>query len=1297
MSSGVAPPSQAAGTAAERDTQYERFIDQRLERTRRQVKSVDMVTWVVAVVVGVLGYLMVAALADHWLVSGGLGFLGRLLLWIVLVSGTSYALVRCVLPLVLYRINPVFAAYSIEQSRPSFKNGLISFLLLRRERGQVEQEELAKRMYHGLAFRTASELSHVSPEAAVDRTPLLRLCYAMAVLVALCCGYLLFSPKNPLVSFGRVMWPWAAIDAPTRVTIRQVEPGDTEEAYQGESVVVSAEVFGVRSAEPVTLLYSTLDGQTVDQAIAMTLPEQGHRYRCEVPAGSLGLQQDLRYRLEAGDCTTRWYEARMQVPLSIVVESVEYRYPEYMGLEPRRVERQGDLLGPEGTEVTLRAKASQPIEQAHVEFDGDARKAMSMESHLSDATARLVLRMDAKDPTQPEHGSYQLRFLDARRRENRRPVRHRIEVIPDLKPEIHFVDRPDDQVRVPLGGTLELKVRAEDRDFGLRRVLVHAERDGRSLAIGPLLSRLKPAKAQKGPFEGRCAFSPATLGLQPGDRVLYWAEAEDNKEDAKGPIPNRAETTKQWIVVAGDEKPPTSKTNPPEGKQSPDRKPPPSPDKKNPAKPEEQPKQDPNQPKEQGKEPPGAQGKDPSAQPKPDEKSPGKGDPKKKPSGPKEPDSPQKPKPKPGDNQAEGDQDQGPGDQGGDKGKQEGKPGGGPQGKGDPQAKPSGASSAKSKPGEAGPDQAGSDQANTEPTPSGQGDANQDAASQDAASQAPVNRDTDPGEAMRRILEHGDKQAGGDKGKTSPEKPAGAEAGKGPTEGQGSKPAGETGKGPTEGQEAKKPAGEPEKGPTEGQGPKPPAPGKTEKGPAEGQGPKPPAPGKTEKGPTEGQGPKPSDVPGDSAEAAAKPGAGQEGPEKGSAPGPGGEEPGTKAEKKKKPSPGPGQAKPMPGGGEPDTVPQEAGSGVPPAEAKPTPRSDMPVGARPAAPDPVAEKPSPSADPPADVAKPKPLRAKSDTGGDKAAEGAQGAGQKSDRRGTDSPGSNAPSDQGDGKADQPGKGELGKRGGNQGAAGKAPTTPGRQGKGQGPGDPQPGEPEGSDASKPEAPNANANANAKAKAKPKPDGPDAESPKTDPLGAKEPGGKDSGVKGKSGAKNPVGKQGQPGQPGDPNSGTPEQKGGQPGSIPGGGGAEPGDKQDRGTESPKAVPTPVEDPNLEYARRQTELALRTLAEDLAKEKPELLDRLGWSRGDAEKFYQQWLEMMRTSKEQGPKGDAARKDLNKALRSLGLRPQSTQLRESTGPRDRVQQQDAGRFPPPPEWAEQYRAYTKGMAEQK
>ena len=77
------------------------------------------------------------------------------------------------------------------------------------------------------------------------------------------------------------------------------------ERFLSDQVWVRAKVDGLKDEEPVLVYYTTADGQSVDQAVAMTLSEGANRHQCKLPPDERGLQQDLQYYLTAGDCTTR--------------------------------------------------------------------------------------------------------------------------------------------------------------------------------------------------------------------------------------------------------------------------------------------------------------------------------------------------------------------------------------------------------------------------------------------------------------------------------------------------------------------------------------------------------------------------------------------------------------------------------------------------------------------------------------------------------------------------------------------------------------------------------------------------------------------------------------------------------------------------------------------------------------------------------------------------------------------------------------------------------------------------------
>ena len=413
--------------------------------------------------------------------------------------------------------------------------------------------------FPALEQRAAADLSKVRIETAVDRSHLVRLGWVLAAVLAVFIGDGLLSPKNPFRSAARVLWPWAAIEAPTRVTIREVLPGDAR-VFHGESVKISADIAGLRESETPLLVYSTADGQTVDQSIPLTRSE-GYRYQCGFPPGNSGLQQDCQYYLAAGDCRTGRFTIHARIPPSIVVDRVTYRYPAYTGLRDRTVEGQGqgDLRAIENTAVTIHAVANTDISPAtaKVNLGCTGRTLLLATAKGRECEARFTLQLSAEDPSRSKYEFYQLRFCDLDGQENIRPAQHRIEVLPDLPPEVQFLEPQRDDVAVAADGEINLKVRASDPDFGLRRVTLHAECGDRDLGLEPLLELPSPRPPYAGDFQHTYAFQPALLGLKPGDRVRYWADAEDNKE----PAANKSETTKRWIKVLGGSRRPGKQDN----------------------------------------------------------------------------------------------------------------------------------------------------------------------------------------------------------------------------------------------------------------------------------------------------------------------------------------------------------------------------------------------------------------------------------------------------------------------------------------------------------------------------------------------------------------------------------------------------------------------------------------------------------------------------------------------------------------------------------------------------------------
>jgi uncharacterized membrane protein YgcG len=546
------------------DTEERLFIDEQLDRTRAQVKTVDVLFGLLAAVVGALVLLLAAVVVDHWVLE--LGVWGRTAALASLFLWMGYCTWRWIAPSLLRGVNPLYAAHAIESHQPSLKNSLINYLLIR------SHDEEAVVVRKVLERQAAHDIADAPIDAAIDRTHVLRLSYALVAVVLACALYTIASPKNPFQTTARVIAPLAEIARPARVRIREVTPGDAA-VFHGSQVSVSAVIEGLRTGEDATLLYTTADGQRVDAAIPLTRSETGRNWQGEAPDDSLGAQQNFRYRIRAGDAVSEEFHVQVVPAPSVVVNRVDYVYPAYTRRQPFSVTDRGDLSALEGTRVTVHAAANQPVQSAWIEFDpapegnvsGDTEDSAAsllkrLPMQIDGTSARASFRLEWDSAAQaPRHGSYRVRFITAEGQRNRRAVVYAIEVQRDAPPEANILEPKQTRVEVPEDGVRKIVIRAVDADYGLSRITLRAVAGGSELTIPALLD--DPAGRTE-PVVVAYEFRPRDHGLKSGDEIMYWARVEDNRV-APGqttPAPNASRTPDYHLVVTPPAKAPPEST-----------------------------------------------------------------------------------------------------------------------------------------------------------------------------------------------------------------------------------------------------------------------------------------------------------------------------------------------------------------------------------------------------------------------------------------------------------------------------------------------------------------------------------------------------------------------------------------------------------------------------------------------------------------------------------------------------------------------------------------------------------------
>lgn len=588
----------------------EKALLDRVAQTRADVRRVDVLTAFCAFATLALGVLFVGVLLDHWVLPEGLSPRGRLFFAVAWVASTTLYFVVRLVPILRRQIAPLYAAKILEESWSDPHNSAINWLQLRREaadarkRSQKAQKTRNKEaaqdgenaqdaadsnasaefnavdpsILRGVALQAANRAASAPSETLVDCSGLIRWGVAFAIVVAVCGGYSVFSPKSPFASVGRIVAPTAAIERPQAVALEEVSPGDAT-VYQGDFLDITAKIDGAGSL-PVEIFYSTEDGRLVDLRVPMK-PIGASRFEARFPDGDAGFSEPLLYRVVVGaggrfESVSSTYRVDVKPRPTFQVEKTTLKFPDYTGLTPQTFANQGDVRAVEGTTVEIVARSNSPLESALFLPNGDESKGAKMQ--ISPENPRLatfefrldwkrtssVLRTADAEEKVPALTSYRLLSVDVDGQRNRDARDYSVETLVDVPPTIRWESAPESGATAALNDALRFQVWAEDPDFGLRAVRVRsAIRDldegasaGRATPE-PIDLPLRSRSAQPGadystgptPFVGPNVLSgalvPAQLGLQVGDEIEYWVEALDSKE----PEANVAATEKLLFVV----------------------------------------------------------------------------------------------------------------------------------------------------------------------------------------------------------------------------------------------------------------------------------------------------------------------------------------------------------------------------------------------------------------------------------------------------------------------------------------------------------------------------------------------------------------------------------------------------------------------------------------------------------------------------------------------------------------------------------------------------------------------------
>ena len=295
---------------------------------------------------------------------------------------------------------------------------------------------------------------------------------------------------------------------------------------QGVDVAIEARVTGATARPALHArrgagVWRHFTGETISGA-ASAAPV----YRFVVPA----VEAETRYRVAAGSATSPEYVIRVREPLRITSFQLEYRYPDYAGLDSETIQAaDGAVSALRGTEVQVTFETNQPLRGGVVDVAGgtrssitlvDANRGRAVIPVKSETTYTLILereRRDEGDQGKNAFGPY------------------RITPAPDREPMVAILE-PGADSDVPAELRQPLVIHAAD-DYGLSNLTLHFSYEGDE----PAAVRLRRFTGYPREATESHLWDLSGLNLVPGDVIRYYVEVFDN-DTVSGPKSARSRT-----------------------------------------------------------------------------------------------------------------------------------------------------------------------------------------------------------------------------------------------------------------------------------------------------------------------------------------------------------------------------------------------------------------------------------------------------------------------------------------------------------------------------------------------------------------------------------------------------------------------------------------------------------------------------------------------------------------------------------------------------------------------------------
>src|SRR4051812_32636085 len=403
------------------------------------------------------------------------------------------------------RVTDAQVAMYLEECDPTLEAAIISAVEATAEGGSPDH---SPRLVEKLVERAIDQCRAVERGSVVDQSAVKRHAISLAAIAAIATLIVALGPAYLRQGLSALLVISRSAEASSPYSI-EVTPGSVK-VPRGADQAVHAKLIGF-NAKDAAVLMRTSAGAPFERVPLVAAAGPGNDIAGSFEGMLFHLDKQTEYYVESNGVLSKTFTLSVVDLPTVKQLDLEYVFPSYTGLPPRKVDDGGDVAAIRGTEVRLHITPTMAAPAGRILLNDGASAPLTAQS---DGSLTGSFRID-------KQGFYRIELTGPHAEKVDASPQYTIDVIDDQAPAVHFTKPGRDTQATPVE-ELFLEARADD-DYGVKSLQLFYSVNGSTPKSINLFSGRPLTEVS-----GAHTIYLEELGLKPGDFVSYYAKASDS-------------------------------------------------------------------------------------------------------------------------------------------------------------------------------------------------------------------------------------------------------------------------------------------------------------------------------------------------------------------------------------------------------------------------------------------------------------------------------------------------------------------------------------------------------------------------------------------------------------------------------------------------------------------------------------------------------------------------------------------------------------------------------------------------